>query len=112
MQALVKEGYGLALIREGTLLEEGLITRPILGVDWTVDTAVIYHRQRHPKTVPILVRRLKKTVLKEQTRDSASMTPRPVGDRIKRPAQSVQESRSQLSFDSDLFDGPLNRAGR
>ena len=39
MQALVKEGQGLALIREGTKLDEELITRPIAGVDWTVDTA-------------------------------------------------------------------------
>jgi DNA-binding transcriptional LysR family regulator len=60
MQTLVKEGYGLALIREGTLLDQELTTRPIVGVDWTVDTAVIYHKQRRPKTVPILLRKLKK----------------------------------------------------
>jgi hypothetical protein len=33
MQALVKEGHGLALIREETSLDEGLTTRPIAGVD-------------------------------------------------------------------------------
>ncbi len=60
MQTLVKEGYGLALIREGTLLDQELTTRPIANVDWTVDTAVIYHKQRRPKTVPILLRKLKK----------------------------------------------------
>jgi DNA-binding transcriptional LysR family regulator len=58
MRALVKDGFGFALIREGTLLEDDLTTRPILGVDWTVDTAAIYHKQRHPKTVPVLVRRI------------------------------------------------------
>lgn len=62
MQTLVKEGHGLTLIREGTPLEEGLITRRLAGVDWTVDTAVIYHKQRHPKTVPILVRKLKRSL--------------------------------------------------
>jgi len=41
MQALVKDGYGLVLIREGISLEEDLTTRPILGVDWTVDTAAV-----------------------------------------------------------------------
>jgi hypothetical protein len=40
MQTLVKNGYGFVLIREGTLLEDDLSTRPILDVDWTVDTAV------------------------------------------------------------------------
>jgi hypothetical protein len=57
MQMLVKEGHGFALIREGTILDDELTTRPIAGVDWTVDTAVIYHKVRHPKTVPILVRK-------------------------------------------------------
>ncbi|MBB5061945.1 hypothetical protein [Granulicella mallensis] len=37
-----------------------MTTRPIAGVDWTVDTALIYHKLRHPKTVPILVKRLMK----------------------------------------------------
>jgi len=47
VQTLAKEGHGIALIREGTLLEEGLITRRLAGVDWTVDTAVIYGNARH-----------------------------------------------------------------
>lgn len=60
MQTLVKGGHGFALIREGTNLDEELTTRPIAGVDWTVDTALIYHKVRHPKTVPILVKQLMK----------------------------------------------------
>jgi hypothetical protein len=46
------------LIREGTHLDEELTTRPIAGVDWTVDTALIYHKVRYPKTVPLLIKRL------------------------------------------------------
>ena len=57
---LVKDGHGFSLIREGTPLHEDLTTRPIAGVDWTVDTAVIYHKQWRPKTVPLLVRKFKK----------------------------------------------------
>jgi DNA-binding transcriptional LysR family regulator len=64
MQSLVKEGHGLALIREGTLLEDGLTTRRLVDVDWTVDTAVIYGLQRCPKTVPVLVRMLKQSIQK------------------------------------------------
>jgi DNA-binding transcriptional LysR family regulator len=59
MQLLVKQGFGFALIREGTVLESELITRPIAGVGWTVDTACIYKKQAYPKTVPVLVRLLK-----------------------------------------------------
>jgi len=60
MQTLVKDGYGVALVREGTVLYNELITRPISGVDWTVDTAAIYHQHRHPKSIPILVRQFKR----------------------------------------------------
>lgn len=70
MQTLVKEGYGFALIREGTLLEEGLIIRHIAGVNWTVDTAAIYHKRRYPKTVPILVKKLKRMTLKHVAKGS------------------------------------------
>ena len=60
MQTLVKGGHGVALLREGTILESDLTTRPINGVDWTVDTVVIYHQAHHPKTIPVLVRHFKK----------------------------------------------------
>jgi DNA-binding transcriptional LysR family regulator len=66
MQTLVKGGHGFALIRAGTSLDEELTTRPIAGVDWTVDTALIYHKARHPKTVPILVKRLVKQLSQTQ----------------------------------------------
>jgi DNA-binding transcriptional LysR family regulator len=72
MQILVKEGHGFALIRQGTLLEDGLITRRLSGVDWTVDTAVIYHKQRYPKTVPVLVRKLKRMIQDEVRRKGVS----------------------------------------
>ncbi len=98
MQALVKEGHGLALIREGTLLEEGLTTRPILGMDWTIDTAVIYHKQCHPRTVPILVRRLKRMIVDIQPEDSVAKIVRPVREAVKRPAQSTEENPTQLSL--------------
>jgi DNA-binding transcriptional LysR family regulator len=60
MQVLVKEGFGIALIREGTPLDSELTTRPIAGVEWTVDTALIYHRTKYPKMIPILARQFKR----------------------------------------------------
>lgn len=56
---LVRDGYGMALIREGTPLDPALITRPLVGVSWTVDTALVYHKERHPETIPVLARHLK-----------------------------------------------------
>jgi DNA-binding transcriptional LysR family regulator len=62
MQTLVKEGYCFAFIREGIPLEKELATRPIARVDWTVDTAVVYHKERHPKTIPVLVKKLRRQI--------------------------------------------------
>jgi DNA-binding transcriptional LysR family regulator len=63
MQLLVKEGHGVTLVREGTPLDEQLTTRSILGVDWTVSTAIAFHRHRHPKTVPIVARKLRRNLM-------------------------------------------------
>ena len=60
MQQLVLDDYGLALIREGMSLPNALTTRPIADVPWTVDTAIAYHKDRYPKTIPKLVRDLKR----------------------------------------------------
>lgn len=60
LQSLVKAGYGLALISAGTALETGLTTRPIAGVDWAIDTAFVYNKELHPKTIPVLARHLKR----------------------------------------------------
>lgn len=91
IQTLVKEGHGLALIREGTLLEESLATRRLSGVDWTVDTAVIYHKQRHPKTLPILVRMLKRSIQKESPKADISEVSRSANAVPKYPVQTVTE---------------------
>jgi DNA-binding transcriptional LysR family regulator len=64
MQSLVKDGYGFALVREGVLLDSALTTRPIVGVDWTVDTALIYRSDRYPKTLPVVIRQLKRKLSK------------------------------------------------
>lgn len=80
MQILVKEGHGLALIRERTPLEEDLITRRLCGVDWTVDTAIIYLKQRCPKTIPVLVRMFKRMIQKDLPKKGIfAATPSPNG---------------------------------
>jgi DNA-binding transcriptional LysR family regulator len=64
MQSLVKDGYGFALVREGVSLDSELTTRPIVGVDWTVDTALIYRSDHYPKTIPVVIRQLKRQLSK------------------------------------------------
>jgi DNA-binding transcriptional LysR family regulator len=98
MQTLVKEGHGLALIREGTLLEEGLITRRLTGVDWTVDTAVIYRKQHHPKTVPILIRSLKRSLQKNIPKGSVPDLTRSQNGVAKRPVQAVMGTLEQITL--------------
>jgi hypothetical protein len=77
MQSLVKQGFGFALIREGTLLEPELTTRPIAGVVWTVDTAFVYKKQGHPKTIPVLIRLLKSRIARPS--ENGRKPPRSVG---------------------------------
>jgi len=98
MQTLVKEGHGLALIREGTLLEEGLTVRPLIGVNWTVDTAIIYHKERHPKTIPIIVRQLKRSIQKDIQKKSVTVAIGPSEDEAKRPAESAKSSAIRMSM--------------
>lgn len=101
MQILVKEGHGLTLMREGTPLEEGLTTRPVAGVDWTVDTAVICHREHCPKTIPILIRKLRKQINHIGKRQgyaaSSSNVPTPMTTQ-KRPSQTVTDFPIQLEL--------------
>jgi DNA-binding transcriptional LysR family regulator len=101
MQTLVKGGHGFALIREGTTLDEELTTRPIAGVDWTVDTALIYHKVRHPKTLPILVKRLMKQLPqngKETTSNKASVSLPATVANGKLPPQRVKDEPVQMTL--------------
>ena len=101
MQTLVKGGHRFALIREGTHLDEELTTRPIAGVDWTVDTALIYHKVRHPKTVPILVKRLIKQLPqngKETAPNKVSVSVQASIANGKRPSQTVKDEPVQMKL--------------
>ena len=60
LQWMVESGRGCALIPEGSHLQQGLITRPIAGVTWTVDSALIVGRSKSHKTLPQLVKELRK----------------------------------------------------
>jgi DNA-binding transcriptional LysR family regulator len=98
MQTLVKEGYGFALIREGTPLDKELTTRPIARVDWTVDTAVVYHRERHPKTIPVLVKKLRRLIQKDLYLDATPLNIEQSFATRKQTAASANKIPEQLSL--------------
>jgi DNA-binding transcriptional LysR family regulator len=60
IQWMVQSGFGQALIREGSELEDGVVTRPVAGVNWTVDSALISRKSTTQKNIPTLVRVLRK----------------------------------------------------
>ncbi len=90
MQTLVRDGFGVALVREGMLLDDQLTKRPVVGVDWTIDTALIYHKQRYPKTVPVLVRQFKKQFGKGLPRIDSEAETILGGSSLKRPNQRAR----------------------
>jgi DNA-binding transcriptional LysR family regulator len=99
MQMLVKEGFGFTLIREGTPLDDELTTRPIAGVNWAVNTAVIYHQQRHPKTIPILVKKLRRQVRNQTSGTAANGIPNSLRSKaIPKPPQPIKDTPVQMSF--------------
>ncbi len=101
IQELVKQGYGFALIREGTVLDTELITRPIVGVDWTVDTSIVYNKLRHPKTIPVLVRHLKRRLAASTNSSSLHHVvalPHAAKTVGKRPPRSDSANSAQMSL--------------
>jgi len=62
MQSLVKNRFGFALVREGSVRDPALTSRPVMGFEWTVDTAVIYNKARHPKTIGMFLRLLRNRI--------------------------------------------------
>ena len=95
IQMLIKEGHGFALLREGTLLDEALTARKVAGVDWTTETAAIYHVRRYPKIVPILIKQLQRELMKERKGNTPERTPLAKG---RRQADMNQTSPVQLKL--------------
>ena len=94
MQDMVKQGYGFAMIREGTVLDAELVTRPVAGVDWAVDTALVYCKHRHPKSIPVWVRRWRR-MLRAESGNNGLQDADP---QRKRPPRSTSVHPNQLSL--------------
>src|SRR5277367_3414911 len=97
LRELVKQGYGFALVREGSKIDDDLTTRPIDGVDWKVSIAIVYNKQRHPKTIPVLARHLKRHFA-NASNEQPSRQLIGEGRPIRRPPNSSDEGPAQMSL--------------
>ena len=86
IQWMVQSGYGHALIREGSELQAGVVTRPVAGVNWTVDSVLIFKKSSSQKTIPALVRELRKRPLLQSSLPPA------------KPPQSARQQRANRSL--------------
>jgi len=60
VQWMVKEGVCYSLLRAGRPLENGLVTRPVAGVDWTIDSAFVTRIGSQHPALPLFAQELKK----------------------------------------------------
>jgi len=90
VQWMVREGVCFALIRERQPLHTDLTTRPIEGVQWTIDSAIVYHPEHSQKVLSVLLSELEK-------RFAISPTPA----RKKEPRRVDIESKAQQDLFSD-----------
>ena len=58
IQWIVREGVCYSLMRAGRPLISGLVTRPIAGVDWTVDTALVSRVEKNKPALSLLIEEL------------------------------------------------------
>jgi len=101
LRELVKQGYGFALVREGSRIDDELTMRRVVGVNWHVSIAVIYNSQRYPKTVPVLIRHLKRqlSAARENGKPPATAAPDHSKDLPpKRPSASVGRPSTQSAL--------------
>lgn len=77
-------------------------TRPIVGVDWTMDTAIIYRKDFHPRIIPALVRALKRQIMKADKKSALSLVIQAGNAGAKGSAEQAEEVPVQLSFSEEI----------
>jgi predicted component of type VI protein secretion system len=60
VQWMVRQGMCIALIRQSEPLHQDLTTKPIEGVNWTIDSAIAYRAEHDQHALPLLLRDLEK----------------------------------------------------
>ena len=86
IQWMVRTRLCLALISASEVVQEGLTTRAIQGVRWTIDSALVYCTDHKQLALPLLLRDLEKKF--------------PIGSPVsyKKPPRSVTEAEAQTEL--------------
>jgi DNA-binding transcriptional LysR family regulator len=58
IQTLIREGYGVALVPDDSLMDADLTTRRIRGVDWTFDVALVHRTDAEHVALPFIAKML------------------------------------------------------
>ena len=105
---MVKEGMGYALVRAGRPLIEGLASRPIAGVHWTIDSALISKTGKQHPALPLLTRALTK-----QLPSGVNMLPKslPIASRLRETAKRGVEGQMTLFTTVNAPDNARNGEG-
>jgi hypothetical protein len=74
VQWMVRERLCVALVREHESLHEELTARPIQGVNWTVDSAIVYQAEGRQRTLPLLIHELQKRLSTSDTTVSKKLS--------------------------------------
>jgi DNA-binding transcriptional LysR family regulator len=83
---MVKEHQCLALIRKGEPLNEEITTRPIQGIQWTIDFAIVYTERPQHMALPLLLRELERAASEFEIKAE------------KRPPRSTGQAERQQEF--------------
>ena len=86
VQWMVREKLCIALVRQREPMAADLTTRPIQGVNWTIDSALVYQPEHKQVALPLLVRELDKRF------STTGSIPLKKGPRKETQANAEQES--------------------
>ncbi|MBT9329517.1 LysR family transcriptional regulator [Paracidobacterium acidisoli] len=95
VQWMVKEGHCYSLIRAGRTLQNGLVVRPIVGVDWTVDSGLVLREGHENPALAFFVEELVNPLR------HASDTP------VKKPVASVAATVQRKSKSGEKTDDQM-----
>lgn len=107
-QWMVREGMGYALVRASQPLIEGLVSRPIAGADWTIDSAWILKTGKAHSPLQLLTRELAKRFPVES--EIASKKP-PVSARCRQATARDGEDQMFLFSSDNPPDGESEPEG-
>jgi DNA-binding transcriptional LysR family regulator len=98
VQWMVREGHCYSLIRAGRTLMNGLVTRPIAGVDWTIDTALVLRADSENPALSLFV-----DELTNRFRQSPEMSEKKPVVSVRVRATRPKASREKEGDQIDLF---------